>query len=215
MKKFVLLMITTCTMLASFGQSDKYVAAMKKNLAEIDSAFVKNEPARLTDAAAAFERIGDAEKTQWLPHYYAAYCQVMFAFVKNDPANNDAIADKADLSIAKAEALVKNNSEISLLKAMITSSRMLANPMQRWMELGPKIQQYSQDAITQDPTNPRPHWFNGVSLKNTPEQFGGGCGAAKPLLQKAMELFNTFKPASDLHPSWGKPACEKDLSDCK
>lgn len=215
MKKIVLLMMAAFTMLTSFGQSEKYVAAMKKNLAEIDSAFIKNEPTRFTDAAAAFERIGDAEKTQWLPHYYAAYCQVMFAFVKNDPASNDAIADKADQSIAKAEALAKSNSEISLLKAMITSSRMLANPMQRWMELGPKIQQYSQDAVTQDPTNPRPHWFNGVSLKNTPEQFGGGCGSAKPLLEKGMELFNSFKPASDLHPNWGKQACETDLSGCK
>ncbi len=215
MKKFVLLLMTGFTMHTSFGQSEKYIAAMKKNLVEIDSAFIKNEPDRLTELAAAFERIGDAEKTQWIPHYYAAYCQVMFAFVKNDPASNDAIADKADLSIAKAEALVKNNSEISLLKAMNTSLRMLVNPMQRWMELGPKVQQYSQDAVTQDPTNPRPHWFSGTSLKNTPEQFGGGCGAAKPLLQKAMELFNTFKPASDLHPSWGKPACEKDLAECK
>jgi hypothetical protein len=215
MKKVVLLAVAVFTMLTSFGQSEKYIAAMKKNLAEIDSAFVKNEPSRLTDAAAAFERIGDAEKTQWLPHYYAAYCQVMFAFVKNDPASNDAIADKADQSIAKAEALEKANSEISLLKAMITSSRMLANPMQRWMELGPKIQQYSQEAVAQDPTNPRPHWFSGVSLKNTPEQFGGGCGAAKPQLEKAMELYNTFKPASDLHPSWGKQVCEKDLGGCK
>jgi hypothetical protein len=215
MKKFVLLMMTAFTILTSFGQSEKYIAAMKKNLAEIDSAFVKNDVNRFTDIAASFERIGDAEKTQWLPYYYAAYCQVMFAFVKNDPASNDAIADKADQSIVKAEALEKNNSEISLLKAMITSSRMLANPMQRWMELGPKIQQYSQDAVTQDPTNPRPHWFNGVSLKNTPEQFGGGCGAAKPLLEKAMELYTTFRPATDLHPSWGKPACENDLKGCK
>jgi hypothetical protein len=215
MKKILLLMTVSFAVLYSFGQSDRYSGAMKKNLAEIDSSLIKGNADGLASVAANFERIGDAEKSLWLPYYYSAYCHVMCAFVKNDPISNDGFADKADQALAKAEALEKNNSEISLLKAMITSSRMLVNPMQRWMELGPKIQQYSQESMTQDPTNPRPHWFNGVSLKNTPEQFGGGCGTAKPALQKAMELFGNFKPASELHPNWGRQVCERDLSDCK
>lgn len=215
MKKIALLITASLVMLVSFAQNDKYNAAMKKNLSEIDSSLIKGNVDGLTALAANFERIGDAEKTQWLPYYYSTYCHVMTAFMKNDPALNDGFADKADQALAKAEAIEKNNSEISLLKAMITSVRMLANPMQRWMELGPKIQQFSQEALTQDPTNPRPHWFSGVSLKNTPEQFGGGCSTAKPELQKAMELYNSFKPASDLHPNWGRQVCEKDLADCK
>lgn len=215
MKKIVLLFTASLLVLVSFSQSEKYSGAMKKNLAEMDSSLIKGNAENLAVLAANFERIGDAEKSLWLPYYYSAYCHVMCAFIKGDPASNDGFADKADLALAKAEALEKNNSEISLLNAMITSSRMLVNPMARWMELGPKIQQYSQQAMTQDPTNPRPHWFTGVSLKNTPEQFGGGCGTAKPELQKAMELFNTFKPASELHPNWGKQVCESDLADCK
>ena len=215
MKKIVFLMAALLVTILSFAQNEKYLGAMKMNLGAIDSAFAKGSAEELAAIAANFERIGDAEKTQWLPYYYSAYCHVMTAFMKNDPAANDGYADKADLALAKADVIEKNNSEISLLKAMVTSSRMLVNPMQRWMELGPKIQQYSQEAITQDPNNPRPHWFNGISLKNTPEQFGGGCAAAKPELQKAMELFGTFKPASDLHPNWGRQVCERDLADCK
>jgi hypothetical protein len=215
MKRALLLVSASLMMLASFGQSEKYIGAMKKNLAEIDSAMIKGDFAKLVDLSAAFERIGDAEKTQWLPYYYAAYTQIMHAFIKNDPASNDAISDRADQLLAKADALEKNNSELSLLKAMSASTKMLVNPMQRWMEYGPKIQQFSQDAVTQDPNNPRPHWFNGVSLKNTPEQFGGGCGTAKTHLQKAVELYGTFKPASELHPSWGKQVAEKELEGCK
>ncbi len=214
MKKIALLLAASLVVLYSFGQSEKYNGAMKKNLAEIDSSLVKGNIDGLAAVASNFERIGDAEKTLWLPYYYAAYCHVMTAFIKGDLAANDGYADKADQVLAKAEALEKNNSEISLLKAMITSSRMVVNPMSRWMELGPKITQYSQEAITQDPTNPRPHWFTGVSLKNTPEQFGGGCGSAKPELQKAMELFGNFKPASEFHPNWGRQVCERDLADC-
>ena len=45
------------------AQSDKYVAAMKKNLSLFDSA---KTTAQFQTLANTFERIGDAEKTQWL-----------------------------------------------------------------------------------------------------------------------------------------------------
>lgn len=215
MKKIILLALTALFLQPVFSQSEKYIGAMKKNMAEIDSALSRNEVARLNDIAATFERIGDAEKTQWLPYYYAAYCQVTVAFIKNDVANNDIVADKVDQLIAKADALEKKNSELSLIKAMNTSLRMLVNPMQRWMQYGQKIQEYTQDAMTQDPTNPRPYYFSGVSLKNTPAEFGGGCGTAKPILDKGLELFAAFKPASELHPNWGKVVCEKEAAGCK
>ena len=215
MKKIILLALAALLLQPVFSQSEKYTGAMKKYLAETDSAMAKADLARLTDISAAFERIGDAEKNQWLPFYYAAYTQIMFAFIKNVPAENDAIADKTDQLIAKADALEKNNSELSLLKAMNLSLRMLVNPMQRWMQYGQQVQQHSQDAMTQDPSNPRPYWFSGVSLKNTPEQFGGGCANAKPLLDKALELYAAFKPASELHPSWGRQVCEKEAAGCK
>lgn len=214
MKKFFAFMVVVLATLSSFSQSEKYVAAMKKNLVQMDTAFKNGNIDEIAAIAGSFERIGDAEKTQWLPYYYSAYCQIMYAFIKNDPAQNDDFADKADVSLAKAEALEKNNSELSLLKAMSASIRMLVDPMSRYMEYGAKIQGYSSDALKQDPTNPRPYWFNGVSLKNTPEQFGGGCGAAKPQLEKAVQLFSTFKTPTDLHPNWGKQVAEKDLAEC-
>ena len=215
MKKLLFLALSAFFLQPVFAQSEKYMGAMKKNIAEIDSIFKSNEMTRLNDVAATFERIGDAEKTQWLPYYYAAYCQVTLAFVKNEVANNDIVADKVDQLIAKADAMQPKNSELSLLKAMNTSLRMLVNPMQRWMQYGQKIQEYTQDAMTQDPANPRPHYFSGISLKNTPEQFGGGCSTAKPIFDKALTLFATFKPASELHPNWGWQVCQQEAEGCK
>ena len=215
MKKIILLAFTAIFLQPVFSQSEKFIGAMKKSMAEIDSVLSRNEVARLNDIAATFERIGDAEKNQWLPFYYAAYCQVTLAFIKNEVSNNDIVADKVDQLIAKADALQPKNSELSLLKAMNTSLRMLVNPMQRWMQYGQKIQEYTQDAMTQDPTNPRPYYFSGMSLKNTPAEFGGGCATAKPILDKALELFASFKPASELHPSWGKEISEKEAAGCK
>ncbi len=49
------------TTIAGYSQSDKYTAAMRKNLAMFDSVKTTTDNQAL---AASFERIGDAEKTQ-------------------------------------------------------------------------------------------------------------------------------------------------------
>lgn len=200
----------------TFGQSDKYVAAMKKNMAAMDSGFIN--PASFLTIANNFERIAAAEKTQWLPYYYASLCQVNYAFTQmqgNNMGAVDGIADKANVLILKADSLQPNNSEISCIKSMIATCHMIVDPMTRWQQYGEEIETNNANAMKQDPSNPRPYYLKGENLKGTPEQFGGGCGAAKPLLQKAQELFAAFKPASELHPNWGKQRVEMLLTECK
>jgi hypothetical protein len=204
----VLMLITT----ASFAQSDRYMAAMKSNIAAIDSSF-KN-PANLLTLANNFERIATAEKNQWLPYYYAALCQVNYTYMEQDKSKIDAIADKATELINKADSLQPKNSEISCIKSMIASSHMMVNPAQRYMEYMPEIEVSIKIAIQQDPTNPRPEYLKGQSLKYTPEQFGGGCSTAKPVLQSSLDKYGKFKPASELHPNWGKQRVELLISEC-
>src|SRR4051812_22683523 len=67
MKKIIAIFALLLT-ITGFAQSDKYTDAMKKNLALLDSA---KTTADFQSVAASFERIGDAEKTQWLPYYYS------------------------------------------------------------------------------------------------------------------------------------------------
>lgn len=213
MKKLVFVCVFVLAAAAAFAQSEKYTAAMKANIAQIDSAF-KNPPALLT-LANNFERIATAEKNQWLPYYYAAYCQVNYGFAEKDKSKTDAIADKASALIFKADSLQANNSEISCIKSMIASCHMMVNPMQRFMEYGEESSSNIEKAMEQDPANPRPYMLQAQTLRYTPEQFGGGCGAAKPVYQTAIEKYATFKPASELHPNWGKAYTEKLAADCK
>src|SRR6476619_5575761 len=77
MKHVFVFLIAMISALLLNAQSEKYVGAMKKNIAELDSA---HDATHLSELANNFERIADAEKTQWLPYYYAAYCQVMNSF---------------------------------------------------------------------------------------------------------------------------------------
>lgn len=213
MKKLILSTIVFFVSVALFAQSEKFTAAMKKNLDVMDASF-KN-PADLLTMANNFERIAIAEKTQWLPYYYAAFCQVNNGFMEPDKDKVDGIADRASLLIAKADSLSPNNSEISCIKSMIASCHMMVNPMQRWQEYSQESNGNMEAAMAQDPTNPRPNYLKGQGLMYTPEQFGGGCKTAKPELQTALDKFTSFKTTNELNPNWGKPQVEQLIKGCK
>ncbi len=212
MKKLFFFTALAILSIAAYSQSDKYVAAMKNNIAAIDTSF--NNPANLLSLANNFERIASAEKNQWLPYYYAAFCQVNYGFMLQDKSKTDGFADKATALISKADSLAPNNSEISCIKSMIASCHMMVNPMQRYMQYGQESTTNMENAMEQDPTNPRPYMLKGQNLKYTPEQFGGGCKTAKPELQTALDKYASFKPASDLHPVWGKQRVEQLMKEC-
>jgi hypothetical protein len=213
MKKLFLSTIVLFFAIVVFAQSDKFTAAIKKNLAAMDTSF--RNPADLLTVANNFERVANAEKTQWLPYYYAAFCLVNNGFMEQNKDKVDGIADRASLLIAKADSLSPNNSEISCIKSMIASCHMMVNPMQRWQEYGAESSSNMAAAMQQDPANPRPYYLKGQGLKYTPEQFGGGCKTALPELQSALDKYTTFKPANELYPNWGKQQVEKLLLECK
>ncbi len=212
MKQLIITVIFLSLYCTSFSQSEKYFTAMKKNLAALDSSY-KN-PADLLTLANSFDRIASAEKNQWLPYYYAAFCQINYGFMQKEKDKIDAIADKANDYIHMADSLQPNNAEISCIKSMIASCHMMVDPMQRWMEYGQESNGNIEKALQQDPENPRPYFLKGQGLKYTPEQFGGGCKTAKPLLQISLNKFATFKPENELAPNWGKPIVETLLREC-
>jgi hypothetical protein len=213
MKKFLVLFAVSVISTALFAQNEKYVKAMKSNMALMDSAFAKGNFAELSNN---FERIGDAEKTQWLPYYYAAYCTAMSALMENDKSKTDGIADKADQQIKKAESIAgKENSETCVIKSMVASSHLMVDPQTRWQEYGPIASSNIEKAKQLDPTNPRPVFLDAQSKMYTPEAFGGGKAPAKELFLTAMKMFDTFKPQSDLHPNWGKTSTQYFLEQLK
>jgi hypothetical protein len=214
MKKILFtVLFAICANMLMAQYTEKFMNAMKKNLEAIDTSF--RNPQSLLALANNFERIGDAEKTQWLPYYYAAFCQVNVGFMITDKTQTDAFAEKAAALIAKADALNPNNSEISCIKSMIASCHMMVDPMQRWQQYGPESSKQIAMAQQQDPTNPRPDMLTGQSLKYTPENFGGGCKTAMLQLDAAMKKFEAFKPASPFHPNWGKEMTQQMMNECK
>jgi len=197
--------------LQSMGQSERFMASMQACLQQMKDA---NTPDAMIALEAKFERIADAEKNQWLPYYYAGTLKTRLS-MQHAGGDPDKLADDADLLAAKADSLSPKNSEIYCLKSMVASSKMLVDPQTRWMKYGATSNQCLEMAKKLDSTNPRPFVLQSIGLKSMPEQFGGGCGQAKPLAIVAEKLFASFKPASDISPNWGKEIVDGILSDCK
>ena len=210
MKKTLVLFATMISGMFSFGQNDKYVNAMKANISRLDSGLINGNMAELSNN---FERIGDAEKNQWLPYYYASYCTLMNAFFEKDKSKTDGIANKAEQLIQKAEGIAgEENSEICVIKSMVASDHMMVDPQTRWQQYGEASATNITKAKALNPSNPRPIYLEGQAKFYTPESFGGGKAPAKELFIKALQMFDTFKPETELHPAWGRASTQYFLS---
>lgn len=192
---------------------------MAANVAAIDTTFSSGG---LVTLANTFERIGDAEKSQWLPYYYAALAHVNSGLMQMNGgmggANasvTDPIADKAEAALNKAAALTADNAEIQIIRKMIANLRMLADPQARYMTYGPEGAQALEKAKRMSPDNPRIYMLEGQDKFFTPEQFGGSKDEAKVLFQTAMQKFEAFKPETPIHPTWGKRVVQYFLEQMK
>ena len=149
-----------------------------------------------------FERIGKAEKDKWEPFYYAAYCTAMQA-VQAEGAAIDELADKADSYLQQAVA-VQDNSENAALAGMITASRIMVDPMSRFMVKGPEAAALLEKAKQLDPANPRPYFLQAKTQIRTPETMGGGRQIAIASLKIAVEKYAAWTSTNPLAPQWGK-----------
>lgn len=221
MKKIVF--IFSALVLASFSfaqMPDKFVKAMEAKMVSADTVTGVQE---LTDLANSFERIADAEKNQWLAYYYAAFCNAKAGLMVGSGGDimaakadkTDPYADKAEKQLSKAEELMKDNSEIFVVKKMIATLRMVGDPMNRYMTYGAAAAEALETAKKLDPNNPRVYLLEAQDKYFTPEQFGGSREEAKILFEKSRQLFETFKPASNIHPNWGKGTVDYFLSQVK
>lgn len=220
MKKVFLVVLITCAGLTTFSQPEKFIKAMEPKVATLDTTHSIDV---LKDLANAFERIGDAEKNQWLPYYYAALANINLGNMLmtktggmgGNASELDPVADKAETLLNKAEALSKDNSEIYIIKKMIATLRMMGDPMSRYMTQLPLGTEALENAKKLNPDNPRIYVLEGMDKYFTPEQFGGSKEEAKKLFDEALKKFETFKPESAIHPNWGRQQTQYFASQIK
>ncbi|MBI3510775.1 MAG: hypothetical protein HY064_08925 [Bacteroidetes bacterium] len=205
---------------AKNSMSPKFVSAMEKQIAVLDTATL---PSTYQQCYNGFERLGNAEKKEWLPSYYMSLCLIMESFTC-DTKKVDDYCDQAWSMLDHADSLNPDKrwdtvntekSEIFILRSLCFSSRIRVNPMSRGSKDGPQSASLLDSAQKFNAENPRIYLLRGQGLFYTPKAFGGGKDKAKPILEDAQKKFGTFVPASSIHPKWGKKQADDMLAQCK
>ena len=212
MKRLLLSLLLCPMLLSAVAQSGRYAGAMQKNLAMFDSAKTTAQLQALSDV---FVRIGDAEKTQWQPYYFAGLALSTAGWQKDLDA--DVNSPKINTLCDKAEALATvdaDKSEIYALRNMSATQQMMVDPQTRWQTSGQQAAAALKKGLQLNPNNPRLYYLQGMSLFGTPTQFGGGKDKAKPLFEKAVSLFEAEQPVG-FNPRWGKERATAQLALCQ
>lgn len=202
MKKLFLTMLLLATV-SIFAQTT-FDKVMTEKITQIDQL---KTPEDFTALSNDFTRIGDKEKTQWLPYYYAAHTSIekgrnLMRTGKLDQL--DAISMEAQTSLNKASELSKDNAEILILQKMIHGLKMMVDPQARFMSEGMLGADALSKAAKLDPENPRMTLLQAEDAYYTPEQFGGSKTKGLELFQKAKDQFAAYQPKTILHPNWGR-----------
>ena len=210
MKKLLFAMCLMTGIIA-FSQT-AYDKVMTEKIASIEKHQTADE---FTALANDFKRIGDKEKTQWLPYYYAAFSTIQkgrMAMREGKVADLDPIAADAQKSLDLAMDLSKDNAENLILQKMIHGLKMMVNPQERFMSEGMLAADALSKAEKIDAGNPRITLMKAEDTYFTPEQFGGSKARGLELFQKSLDQFKIYKTKSALDPSWGKGEAEYFLA---
>jgi hypothetical protein len=215
MKKILFAVAVLIIASGAHAQSERYVSAMQDKIAQLDTSKTLADLLKVSDA---FARIGDAEKTQWLPYYYAGLALSTMGWRDSTSAidkDDNATAIKSYCDKAEANTTSPaDQAEIYVLRNMAATQQMMVDPQSRYMTYGQEAAADLEKAIQLDPSNPRIYYLQGMSLFKTPEQYGGGKDKAKPLFEKSVLLFTRFA-VKPLYPKWGQKQATEMLAQCQ
>ncbi len=167
------------------------------------------------EASAMFERIAAAEKTSYLPNYYVALINTTTAFSEKDKTKIDLLLTKAQDALDVEFIKDQNNAELYAMQALIYTAWVVADPMTNGMKYSAKVMEAYAKGKAIDPNNPR------IVFGEADYQIGGAKWSGvdtKPLcaqVDRAIELFATFKPATPFSPKWGLERALETQKNCK
>ncbi|KAF2517256.1 hypothetical protein [Flavobacterium foetidum] len=178
-------------------------------------AFALWKEGKNTEASQLFERIASAEKSSWLPNYYVALVNTTASFAEKDKTKVNLMLTKAQEALDVEMIKDQSNSELYVLQALIYTAYVVADPMTNGMKYSAKVMEAYAKAKALDPKNPR------AVFGEAEYQLGGAKWTGvdtKPLcveVNKAIELFATFKPETEFSPKWGLERALEVQKTCK
>ncbi|WP_178987896.1 tetratricopeptide repeat protein [Winogradskyella schleiferi] len=167
------------------------------------------------EAENMFERIAKAEPKEWLPNYYIAQINSLKSWTEKDETILKAQLDKAQEHLDAAMLISENNAELLVMQAQVLTNWVAFDGMTYGMKYGAKVAELYEKATALDPTNPRAALGKAEWAMGSAKYFGQDKAPFCKDIEASIELFDTFKPESALHPNWGKERAEQVAKECK
>jgi hypothetical protein len=190
-------------------------AAQSKFEEGMGKAFQLWKEGKNDEASAMFERIASAEKNSWLPNYYVALVNTTASFSSKDKIRVSALLTKAQDALDVEMAKDPNNAELLVMQAMIHTGWIAFDPMTYGMALSSKVMELYNKAQIIAPQNPRVVFCKAEFEIGGARYFGTDVKAMCAEIDRAIELFATFKPESQFHPKWGLDRALEAQKECK
>src|SRR5690554_2090461 len=193
--------------------SDANTTSPTKYEKGMQEAFRLWEENKQWDAANMFERIAKAESDNWLPAYYVAQINVIYSFGEKDKSKLSEQLGKAQDFINDATAISKDNPDLLVLQAQLYTAWIVFDGRQYGMLYSEKASGLYNKALALAPDNPR------MILAKAEWDMGGAKYFGQPLdpyckdVRRAIELFGSFKPAGEFHPSYGLERAKQVLEE--
>ena len=210
MKKLITLLLLVGTSVAQVQAQakDQYTKGMEK-------AFELWGNQKTVEASNLFERIATAEPDNWLPYYYVSQVNTVVSFGERDEEKLSKQLEKAREFLDVAKAISPDNPEILIQEALINTAWIAFDGATYGMTMSQKNVQLYQKALELDPNNPRVVFSKAEWDMGAARYFGKDTAPYCKDVERALELFATFKSDTPFYPSWGKERAEQVLAACK
>lgn len=167
------------------------------------------------DAVAQLERIASVEKTNWLPNYYIALINTTQAFGEQDKTKMLSLIEAAQKAQDVCNDLAMDHPEVLVMQSMIHTASIVYDPMTNGQKLSGDVLYILNKAYEIAPENPRVVFQKASFEIGMAQYFGQDTKPMCAQIEKAIELFATFKPETALHPSWGLERAQVEFEKCK
>ena len=167
------------------------------------------------EAENMLERIANAEPGQWLPHYYIAQMNSLKSWNLKDETVLRAQLDKAQQHLDAAMKISQNNPELLVMQAQVLTNWVAFDGQTYGMKYSAKVSELYAKAYALDATNPRVLLGKAEWGMGSARFFGQDVTPFCKDVEKALELFATFKPETPFSPNWGKDRAENIVASCK
>jgi hypothetical protein len=203
--------ITVGTFFTSTAQSQEaYMKAMVSGFQTMSS----ESPEQLLMAASQFERIAANVEDQWHPQYYAALCNIRYAFTQKDITVKDQYTAKALTQIKVAKELAPNNSEIVALEGFYYMAYLSADAGTRGQLYSGRAMQTFGAAIQLNPSNPRALMLMAQMQYGTAQFFNSSTAEACGMNSKSIALFEAEEKGKSFEPTWGVEMAQSMIAKC-